>query len=108
MISAQPLTLDHPWFPDVTTQGDQTQVRDLTSTAVNCLARGAVEDAFDSLLLAYLIDPTAPEVLACERQVIPVWEHLRGTSLRPHALPSAQTSMNGSLFERLKQGRFLK
>jgi len=89
------------------------QIADFTSNAERLLARGSVEDAFNALLHAYLIDPTAPEVLACEQHVLPAWERLRKTSLRPEARPSrtmhsTQTTMSSSLFDRLKQGNFLR
>lgn len=92
----------------------RTRVRSLTTSSQYFLTRGAVDNAFESLMRAYLLDPVAPEVLACEKSVLPAWQNLHGTSpagaqrewkpdLIPH--PSAAPS---SLFERLKSGKLFR
>ena len=61
----------------------QSRVRELTDTAQILLNRGLNESAFDALMKAYLLDPLSPEVLSCEKRVIPAWELARkqGTSV---------------------------
>jgi hypothetical protein len=53
------------------------RVRQHVATAEALLSRGLSENAFDSLMKAYLLDPLAPEVLSCEKRVLPVWEMVR-------------------------------
>lgn len=92
----------------------QKRVRNLIVTAEHSLSRGAVDNAFESLMRAYLLDPLSPEVLECERRVLPVWQKLHGTSTpKPHAewrirsgAPNTRQS-RGTLFERLRAGKLL-
>ncbi|MBM2845859.1 MAG: hypothetical protein HW407_1171 [Bacteroidetes bacterium] len=58
-------------------QGVQARVRQLTNLANNYLEKGSFDFAFESLMKAYLLDPTSPYVLACEKVVLPVWENAR-------------------------------
>lgn len=53
------------------------RVRQHVATAEALLSRGLSENAFESLMKAYLLDPLAPEVLACEKKVLPAWELTR-------------------------------
>ncbi|HET6272409.1 MAG TPA: hypothetical protein VFG32_05475 [Bacteroidota bacterium] len=55
----------------------QARVRQLTNLANNYLEKGSFDFAFESLMKAYLLDPTSPYVLACEKVVLPVWENVR-------------------------------
>jgi len=59
--------------------GDETtrRIRELTETAQLLLNRGLRESAFDTLMRAYLLDPLNPEVLSCEKKVLPAWEDMR-------------------------------
>jgi hypothetical protein len=55
----------------------QNRIRELTDTAQILLNRGLNESAFDALMKAYLLDPLSPEVLSCEKRVLPAWELAR-------------------------------
>ena len=59
--------------------GEETarRIRELTETAQVLLNRGLRESAFDTLMRAYLLDPLNPEVLSCEKKVLPAWEDMR-------------------------------
>jgi len=50
------------------------RVHELTETAQILLNRGLRESAFDALMKAYLLDPLSPEVISCEKRVLPIWE----------------------------------
>jgi hypothetical protein len=59
-----------------------------TTTAQILLKQGLSEPAFDALMKAYLLDPVNPDVIACEKSVLPVWENSRrlrtaGTTSKP-------------------------
>jgi len=56
----------------------QTQIRRLTLVATNLFERGSYDPAFQSLMKAYLLDPTNPDVIACEQKLLPAWESLKG------------------------------
>ena len=91
----------------------QMRIRSLTSSAEYFLSRGAVDNAFESLMRAYLLDPVAPEVLACEQRVLPAWQKLHGRSVteakhewKLNVAARQQTRTQSSLFERLKHGKF--
>lgn len=56
--------------------GVQRRVRILTDSADYFFSRGAVDKAFELLMRAYLLDPLAPEVLACEERILPAWQRL--------------------------------
>lgn len=55
----------------------RAKVRQLVESADALLGRGQSENAFEALMKAYLLDPVAPEVIACEGKVLPVWELAR-------------------------------
>lgn len=55
------------------------RVRRLTMVASRLFDRGAFDAAFESLMKAYLLDPGNPLVVACEKQMMPVWNTLRKT-----------------------------
>lgn len=55
----------------------ESQVRRLTAVATNLFKRGSYEPAFESLMKAYLLDPTSPYVLACEKTLMPALEMMR-------------------------------
>jgi len=61
----------------------QSRVRQLTNLANNYLEKGSFDFAFESLMKAYLLDPTSPYVLACENVVLPVWENARANKQQP-------------------------
>ena len=58
----------------LTPQETRAKVLQLVKSADELLGRGQSENAFDALMKAYLLDPVAPEVIACEGKVLPVWE----------------------------------
>lgn len=58
----------------LTLQETRARVLQLVKSADELLGRGQSENAFDALMKAYLLDPVAPEVIACEGKVLPVWE----------------------------------
>ncbi len=94
--------------PDV-----QKRIRNLTSSAQYFLIRGAVDTAFESLMRAYLLDPLAPEVLACEKRVLPAWQTLHRTPAEPQRErkpdPIQRTPKpQSSLFERFKSGTLFR
>jgi tetratricopeptide (TPR) repeat protein len=69
-------------FKDVPDQGNsnselQLRLRHLTSLAEQFLDQGSCQNAFDSLMKAYLLDPMSPYVIACEKSVLPRWEKER-------------------------------
>lgn len=53
------------------------------------LRRGALDNAFESLMNAYMLDPLNPTVVACEERVLPAWEKARaeGKSSFAHLAP---------------------
>lgn len=88
------------------------RVRSLTSNAEYFLSRGAVDNAFESLMRAYLLDPLAPEVIACEQRVLPEWQKVHGYSVKEakhewslNVGPSQRAKTPSALFERLKRGK---
>ena len=90
----------------------RTRIRSLTTSAQYFLTRGAVDNAFESLMRAYLLDPVAPEVLACEKSVLPAWQSLHDTvtaqrEWKPDLIPHSSNPPS-SLFERLKLGKLFR
>jgi tetratricopeptide (TPR) repeat protein len=80
------------------TQEDiHTSIRSLTNLANQYLEIGSSDQAFDSLMRAYLLDPLSPYVIATEKNVLPVWEHNRGqrglTAARPDSSNDAMNNM---------------
>jgi tetratricopeptide (TPR) repeat protein len=63
--------------PVLSSQELRLRVRQLVANADALLSRGLSENAFESLMKAYLLDPLAPEVLSCEQRVLPAWEMTR-------------------------------
>ncbi len=61
----------------LTPQETRARVLQLVESADALLGRGQSENAFEALMKAYLLDPVAPEVIACEGKVLPVWELAR-------------------------------
>ncbi len=72
----------------------QARVKRLTNVAINLFERGSYETAFDSLMKAYLLDPTSTYVMNCERTLLPAIELMRkrGTITSQAAQPTAQLS----------------
>lgn len=68
--------------PEISPAEAQSRIRQLTTAAEKFLDQGSVENAFDTLMKAFLLDPVSPYVLSCERRVIPAWE----TTHRPSSL----------------------
>lgn len=78
----------------------QTRVRQLTSAAERALEEGSVENAFNSLMKAYLLDPVSPFVLSCEKTLLPIWESAHPSSPSHAAEEDSMTSRH------LSQQRF--
>lgn len=92
----------------------QKRIRSLTGNADYYLSRGAIDNAFESLMRAYLLDPVAPEVLACEERVLPAYRRFHGKSAEETReewkidLTTGKPRIASSLFDRLRNGKFLK
>jgi hypothetical protein len=69
--------------PLLTSENIQAQIRQLTTIAENFLENGSCENAFESLMKAYLLDPISPYVMACERTVLPAWESSKTGKAQP-------------------------
>lgn len=61
----------------------QRRVKRLTGAASQLLERGAYETAFETLMKAYLLDPTSPDVIECEKTLLPTWESMRKKNSPP-------------------------
>jgi tetratricopeptide (TPR) repeat protein len=68
---------DHSQQETLSIKETSRRIRQLTDTAHVLLNRGLKESAFDTLMRAYLLDPLNPDVLSCEKRVLPAWEDLR-------------------------------
>jgi len=64
------------------------RVRELTETAQILLNRGLRESAFDALMKAYLLDPLSPDVISCEKRILPLWEQAHQQGVSPKAAES--------------------
>lgn len=71
-------TLDEP---KISPKELQAQIRHLTSVAEQFLEKGSYDNAFDSLMKAYLLDPVSPYVISCEKAVLPVWQRNHGIGI---------------------------
>ncbi len=93
---------------------NQRRIRNLTSSAEFFFSRGAIDNAFESLMRAYLLDPAAPEVAECERRILPVWQKKHGPFAdatkppAPSLLPQTPQQSQSRVFERLKSGKLLE
>ena len=76
---------------DVPSRKDvQRRVKRLTGAASQLLERGAYETAFETLMKAYLLDPTSPDVIECEKNLLPTWESMHkqlNTPVRSAIIP---------------------
>jgi hypothetical protein len=73
----RPLGVTIDKHPDPVPSDLQGVVKQLTETAVRYQQEGQLETAFNTLMKAYLMDPTSPFVLSAEKNVLPAWEMLR-------------------------------
>ncbi len=85
--------------PVLSSQELRLRVRQLVANADALLTRGLSENAFESLMKAYLLDPLAPEVLSCEQRVLPAWEMTRNQRRQSpggsgHAMLSEQARLD--------------
>ena len=62
--------------PLATEQGVEATVRHLTAVARELFEQGSYESAFQSLMKAYMLDPTSTSVLECEKTLLPAWDML--------------------------------
>lgn len=68
-----------PYEPPLSRPDMQARVKKLTSEAEALLSNGSVEDAFNTLMTAYLLDPLSADVMVCEKKVLPQWQQ-RGSN----------------------------
>jgi hypothetical protein len=87
--------------PQLTPEELRLRVHQLVVNADALLSRGQSESAFESLMKAYLLDPLAPEVLSCEKRVLPAWELTRNQ--RRQTPGAAQTPTDSERIEILKR-----
>lgn len=66
-------------------------VKEFTRIAHGYARLGLPEAAFDALMKAYLIDPINPDVIECEKEVVPLWNQSRQNGA-PAAPPAATTA----------------
>ena len=71
-------------------QEKETRILQLTSAAKQLLKLGLNEQAFESLMRAYLLDPMSSHVIACEKAVLPAWEIMQRQTFPPHTRPPSQ------------------
>jgi hypothetical protein len=92
--SAQAAEREQPVTPEL-----QARVKRLTNVAINLFERGSYETAFDSLMKAYLLDPTSSYVMNCEKALLPAIDLMkkRGTIASPQttATPVAHMASPG-------------
>lgn len=62
---------------NLTPQQLRDRVFQLTATAQILARDGLLEPAFESLMRAYILDPGSPDVLACEKMVLPAYEQMK-------------------------------
>jgi len=76
--------------PEAEEEGVEARVSQLTVVAWKLFEQGSYESAFQSLMKAYMLDPTSPSVLECEKTLLPAWEMLRRREMDPTPGASAQ------------------
>ena len=83
----------------------QRRVKRLTGAASQLLERGAYETAFETLMKAYLLDPTSPDVIECEKTLLPTWESMRklGTASTHPVVPPPAGENGEQRLQALKQ-----
>jgi hypothetical protein len=90
-----------PGKEDLSSQEVESRVRRLTAVASNLFWRGSYQTAFESLMKAYLLDPSSPYVIACEKTLLPVLDMMRERVLFPHSESSSGSSENLQIARRL-------
>ena len=70
--SFPPSREEHPSAHEI-----ERRIKRLTSVATNLFKRGSYAPAFESLMKAYLLDPSSPHVVACEKTLLPALEIMR-------------------------------
>ena len=82
----------------------QTRIRQLTSVAENFVDKGLPENAFDSLMKAYLLDPVSPYVISCEKMVLPAWEatHNNAGSLTAKYFGKTEATEGGTAMSQIQ------
>lgn len=68
--------------PALSAREVRAKVRTLTNAAERFLEEGSVDSAFESLMKAFLLDPVSPDVVTCEKSVLPAWEKRRSTTVQ--------------------------
>jgi hypothetical protein len=78
-------------------QALQNRIRRLTTVATSLFERGSDRPALEALMKAYLLDPMHPDVVACEKKLLPAWDALRKQGAVP-GLPdlSSPAGMSGA------------
>jgi hypothetical protein len=82
------ITVGKPEAADPTPHDLQFVVKGLTDAAERYQLQGQVETAFDTLMKAYLLDPTSPHVLSREKTVLPAWEMLHKRNAKFESISS--------------------
>ncbi len=76
-----------PMIPAPTEKDYADLIREFIRIAQGYAKLGLPEAAFDALMKAYLLDPVSPDVVACEKIVVPLWQNARkqmtGSAARP-------------------------
>lgn len=90
--------------PQLTPEEVHLRVHQFVVNADALLSRGQSESAFESLMKAYLLDPLAPEVLSCEKRVLPAWESTRNQRRQqPGSAPPQGDAARVELLKRQKE-----
>jgi len=66
-----------PGKDSLSPQEVDSRVKRLTTVAVGLFNRGSYEPAFETLMKAYLLDPSSPHVIACEKTLMPAVDLMR-------------------------------
>ncbi len=67
-------------------------IRELTDIAQEFVKLGLAEPAFDALMKAYILDPLSPDVLRCEKDVLPAWNLARAARANTNAVDAATSA----------------
>jgi hypothetical protein len=71
-------------------------VKELTDIAQELANLGLPEPAFDALMRAYLLDPLSPDVIACEKTIVPLWNSARSQNgSLPRSAEIAEPAISG-------------
>jgi hypothetical protein len=89
---------------NASSQDTQDKVRRLTLVAQKLFDLGAIDAAFESLMEAYLLDPTSPLVAVSEAKMRPFWDLLRTRGV-PAYEPTARPRDDGTRMDGFRRRR---